>query len=125
MRQRRRSVLPLALAMLATIALVAPTVSAADLNESKGFRKAVTLAGIREHQAAFQAFSNANGGNRVAGSPGYVASRDYVARKWRRPATTSRCSRSSSCSTPTGPRQRCGRRARRRPPTWTARTTRR
>lgn len=79
MRQRRRSVLPLALAMLATIALIAPTVSAADLNESKGFRKAVTLAGIREHQAAFQSFSDANGGNRVAGSPGFVASRDYVA----------------------------------------------
>jgi Zn-dependent M28 family amino/carboxypeptidase len=71
-------VLPLALALLASIALVGSQVSAADLSESKGFRKGVTLAGIREHQAALQSFSDANGGNRVAGSPGFVASRDYV-----------------------------------------------
>jgi Zn-dependent M28 family amino/carboxypeptidase len=78
MRQRRRSLLPLALALLASAALVGSQVSAADLSESKGFRKAVTLPGIREHQAALQSFSDANGGNRVAGSPGFVASRDYV-----------------------------------------------
>ena len=68
-------------AALVAVALVAGSAAADDLSESKGFRKAVTLAGIREHQAALQSFSNANGGNRVAGSPGFVASRDYVVNK--------------------------------------------
>jgi Zn-dependent M28 family amino/carboxypeptidase len=78
MRARRRSVLPVALALLASVALVGPPAAAADLNESKGFRKAVTLAGIREHQAAWQAIADANGGNRVGGSAAYDLSRDYV-----------------------------------------------
>jgi hypothetical protein len=38
----------------------------------------VTLAGVREHQAAFQAIADANGGNRFSGLPGYDASVDYV-----------------------------------------------
>ena len=78
MRPRRRSVLPLALALLASTALVGSQVSAADLNESKGFRKAVTLAGIREHQQAFQGFADANNGIRAAGTPGHDASAQYV-----------------------------------------------
>ena len=49
-----------------------------DIKETQGFRKHVTLAGIREHQAALQAISDANGGNRVAGSAGYDASALYV-----------------------------------------------
>src|SRR5687768_102792 len=53
-------------------------VAADDIQETQGFRKHVTLAGIREHQAAFQDFSDENGGNRVAGSPGYDASAQYV-----------------------------------------------
>ncbi|MGH2635979.1 MAG: M20/M25/M40 family metallo-hydrolase [Actinomycetota bacterium] len=36
---------------------------------------------VREHQAAFQAIADANGGNRFAGHPGYDASVDYVAGK--------------------------------------------
>jgi Zn-dependent M28 family amino/carboxypeptidase len=39
----------------------------------------VTLDGVREHQAALQAIADANGGTRVAGTPGYQASVDYVA----------------------------------------------
>lgn len=74
---RSRMVRVLGFAVLAA-ALVAPTASADDISESKGFRKAVTLAGIRQHQAAFQAIADANGGNRVAGSAAYDASRDYV-----------------------------------------------
>jgi Zn-dependent M28 family amino/carboxypeptidase len=66
---------------ITAVALVAGTVAADDLSESKGFRKGVTLAGIREHQAALQAISDANGGNRVAGSAAFVASRDYVVTK--------------------------------------------
>ena len=36
---------------------------------------------MREHQAAFQAHSDANGGNRVGGSPGYEASVEYVSQR--------------------------------------------
>src|SRR5687768_1794892 len=81
MRPRRRSALPLALAMLASIALVGPPASGADLSETKGFRKGVTLAGIREHQAALQEIADENGGNRVGGSVAYAESRDYVVEK--------------------------------------------
>ena len=38
----------------------------------------VTLAGVREHQAALQAIADANGGIRAAGTPGYAASVTYV-----------------------------------------------
>lgn len=41
----------------------------------------VTLEGVREHQAAFQAIADANGGIRTSGTPGYDASADYVANK--------------------------------------------
>lgn len=63
-------------------ALLAPVTQGAnptsEIQQTLGFRKAVTVAGIREHQAAFQSFSDALGGNRVAGSAAYEASRDYV-----------------------------------------------
>lgn len=78
MRTRKSRPLAALGALLASTVIVVGSVTAADLSESKGFRKAVTLAGVREHQAAFQAISDANGGNRVAGSSGYDASRDYV-----------------------------------------------
>jgi aminopeptidase Y len=39
----------------------------------------VTLEGVREHQAAFQAIADANGDTRVSGSPGYDLSVEYVA----------------------------------------------
>ncbi|MFN2418945.1 MAG: aminopeptidase, partial [Candidatus Limnocylindria bacterium] len=60
-----------------TLGAVAP-VSASDLSESKGFRKAVTVAGIREHQAALQAIADRNSGTRLAGTVGYDESADYV-----------------------------------------------
>ena len=41
----------------------------------------VTLDGVREHQAAFQAIADANGGIRLAGTPGYEQSVAYVAEK--------------------------------------------
>ena len=40
----------------------------------------VTLAGVREHQQAFQQIANANGGNRFSGLPGYDRSVEYVER---------------------------------------------
>ncbi|MGH2395251.1 MAG: aminopeptidase, partial [Candidatus Limnocylindria bacterium] len=39
----------------------------------------MTVAGIREHQLAFQGFSDALGGNRVGSSAAYEASANYVA----------------------------------------------
>ncbi len=38
----------------------------------------VTLAGVREHQAALQTIADANNGTRAAGTPGYDASLAYV-----------------------------------------------
>jgi Zn-dependent M28 family amino/carboxypeptidase len=38
----------------------------------------VTVDGVRQHQAAFQAHAEVNGGTRVSGFPGYDASVDYV-----------------------------------------------
>ena len=66
--------------VLLTLALALPAhyVLADDLRETQGFRKQVTLAGIREHQAALQAIADVNGGIRVAGSAGYDASAQYV-----------------------------------------------
>ncbi|HUG63927.1 MAG TPA: M20/M25/M40 family metallo-hydrolase [Gaiellaceae bacterium] len=43
----------------------------------------VPLAGIREHLRAFADIARRNGGNRAAGTPGYTASTEYVARHMR------------------------------------------
>jgi Zn-dependent M28 family amino/carboxypeptidase len=56
----------------------ATSTSAKPISESQGFRKAVTVAGIREHQLALQQIANANGGTRAVGTPGYDASVDYI-----------------------------------------------
>ena len=58
--------------------LLAPSAPAAVGVDSSALRNAVTLAGIREHQAAFQAIANANDGTRLAGTAGYDESADYV-----------------------------------------------
>jgi Zn-dependent M28 family amino/carboxypeptidase len=70
---------PLVLLLLAVgLSSPAGAVDPGEQYTSRGFRKAVTVAGIREHLQAFQSHSDANGGNRVGGSPGYEASADYV-----------------------------------------------
>jgi Zn-dependent M28 family amino/carboxypeptidase len=51
----------------------------AEMAVTKGFRKHVTIAGVREHQAAFQALADASGGTRSAGSAGGDASAAYIA----------------------------------------------
>jgi Zn-dependent M28 family amino/carboxypeptidase len=56
----------------------APFASAAPPTDSSALRNAVTTAGIMEHQTAFQAIANANGGTRASGTPGYDASLAYV-----------------------------------------------
>lgn len=47
-------------------------------NNHNKLLECVTLEGVREHQAAFQAIADANGGTRAAGTPGYEESVDYV-----------------------------------------------
>ena len=70
-----------AAAVLTALLIVTASASTAfgnDIAESKGFRKAVTVAGIREHQAALQAIADANNGIRLAGTNGYDESAEYV-----------------------------------------------
>ena len=58
-----------------------PAVGANDTSEiesTKGFRKAVTVAGIRAHQQALQAIADKNGGTRLAGTIGHDDSAQYV-----------------------------------------------
>jgi hypothetical protein len=75
-----------------------------DVPATQGFRKAVTLAGIREHQAAWQAIADANGGNRAAGTSGYDASAEYVAKQMA--AAAMRCASRSSPLASSGRRGR-------------------
>ncbi|AKS42660.1 M20/M25/M40 family metallo-hydrolase [Wenzhouxiangella marina] len=58
--------------------LLAPPASFAQ-SDSSELRAAVTVTGVRAHQAALQAIADGNGGTRLAGTPGYTASATYVA----------------------------------------------
>jgi Zn-dependent M28 family amino/carboxypeptidase len=69
-----RSFIVLAILLVAIV----PTAFADNGTDSSALRAAVTLAGVRSHQAAFQAIANANGGVRTAGTAGYDASAAYV-----------------------------------------------
>ncbi len=76
-----------AIAGLASLVLAAlPAVAAAESpacatrvnNTFEKLLECVTLEGVREHQAAFQAIADANGGIRAAGTAGYTESVEYV-----------------------------------------------
>ncbi len=74
------------LAVLVTVPTSLPTNAAncdGSNNTVQKLLECVTVEGVREHQAAFQAIADANGGTRVSGSPGYDASVDYVVNKLR------------------------------------------
>ena len=43
-------------------------------NSHQKLLECVTLEGVREHQAAFQAIADANGGTRASGTPGRLVS---------------------------------------------------
>ena len=64
---------------LAAAAVAAPSVVGAspvgtgEERATLGLRRAVTVAGIREHQAAFQQHADLSGGSRTGGSPGFEA----------------------------------------------------
>ena len=65
----------------ATTASAKPSENACERRNNNTYEKVlecVRLKGVREHQAAFQAAADANGGNRAAGLPGYTASVEYV-----------------------------------------------
>jgi Zn-dependent M28 family amino/carboxypeptidase len=64
-----------ALSCLGGLALAAVGVN------SSALRNAVTVAGVRGHQAALQAIADANGGTRASGTPGFGASAAYVKSK--------------------------------------------
>jgi len=66
------------IAILALTLAYAPVANADDISETKGFRKGVTLDGIREHQAALQEIADENDSTRLAGTPGHDASAQYV-----------------------------------------------
>ncbi|MBE2224284.1 MAG: M20/M25/M40 family metallo-hydrolase, partial [Anaerolineae bacterium] len=50
-------------------------------NTHKKLLECVTVTGVREHQAAFQAIADANNGIRTSGTPGYNQSVDYVVQR--------------------------------------------
>lgn len=73
------------LAMFSAVFAIAPTASAGPAscdtrvnNTHAKLLECVTVEGVREHQAAFQAIADDNGGTRAAGTPGYDASVEYV-----------------------------------------------
>jgi Zn-dependent M28 family amino/carboxypeptidase len=76
-------------AVTATLALLAAQplpASAGPLDDvfAKTLVKHVTGAHAKKHLDALQKIADAHGGNRAAGTPGYDASRDYVAARLRR-----------------------------------------
>jgi len=80
--------LTIGLASLLALPLIVPSALAGPKscenrvnNTQKKLQECVTVDGVREHQAAFQAIADANGGIRTSGTPGYDASVKYVAER--------------------------------------------
>ena len=76
--------LVVAVLLLAAVPMALAGDASCDVRTTDNFKKlllCVTLDGVREHQAAFQAIADANNGIRTSGTPGYDASRDYVVEK--------------------------------------------
>ena len=74
----RRFILVAVLAVVGAVLAPLPASAEPSADASETLRTALTVEGVRAHQEAFQAVADANGGTRVAGSPGYDASADYV-----------------------------------------------
>lgn len=64
--------------ILASLPLTATSTLAAPIEPSQALREAVTVDGIRVHLNKLQEIANANQATRVASSPGYQASADYM-----------------------------------------------
>jgi Zn-dependent M28 family amino/carboxypeptidase len=59
-------------------ALASPSCDNRNNNTQAKLQECVTVEGVREHQAVFQAIADANDGTRKSGTSGYDASKDYV-----------------------------------------------
>lgn len=70
--------LPLALLQVLPEAFASPSCDNRNNNTQAKLQECVTVEGVREHQAAFQAIADANNGIRTSGTSGYNASIDYV-----------------------------------------------
>jgi Zn-dependent M28 family amino/carboxypeptidase len=68
---------------ISCISVVLTATPAAAQTDSSALRQAVTVEAIRTHLEALQEIADANGGTRVAGSPGYDQSARYVEQKLR------------------------------------------
>jgi Zn-dependent M28 family amino/carboxypeptidase len=68
------------LSAVAAACMAAVTATAAPPTDTAALREAVTLAGVRAHQAQFQSFADQSDGTREASTLGYQLSADYVAR---------------------------------------------
>ncbi|HEY6780608.1 MAG TPA: hypothetical protein VI111_06605, partial [Thermoleophilaceae bacterium] len=79
----RKLLIP-ATALLVALLALAPTASAIDKVNTNKLRKAVTVDGILEHERALQDIAIANGGTRVAVSPGQDATVAYVVNRLKR-----------------------------------------
>ncbi len=80
---RRLAVLASVFALLGAtvpVATAAPPAACANRtnNTLAKLLECVQVEGVREHQAEFQAIADDTGGTRASGTPGYVASVDYV-----------------------------------------------
>ena len=72
-----------AICVLASLLAAEPVQADPNNNNSAKLRSAVTLEGVRRHQAAFQQIATSAGGNRFAGLAGHDASAEYVASQLR------------------------------------------
>jgi Zn-dependent M28 family amino/carboxypeptidase len=76
---RRPSTLVAVVGATALTAALATPAFADKPTDTSELRSAVTVEGVREHQAALQSIADANDGTRASGTSGYDASADYVA----------------------------------------------
>src|SRR5688572_22092463 len=73
----RRLIVLAVLALMALLVAV-PAATTAPGTNSSALRDAVTVAGIMEHEVAFQAIADANDDTRASGTEGYDESLEYV-----------------------------------------------
>jgi Zn-dependent M28 family amino/carboxypeptidase len=77
---RTKYAIAFALALVMALGAVGVASAAVPVDSSQ-LRDAVGVGGILEHERAFQAIADSNGGTRASGTPGYDESADYVAEK--------------------------------------------
>ena len=73
------SIIQIAVMCMLAVFVSVSFVSSAVQIDTSDLREAVTVEGVRTHQAAFQAIADANDGIRTSGFPGYDESAEYVA----------------------------------------------